>query len=114
MLIDGFLLTTQGEDGNLIEVEGGWAGLLASVGLLIASVVELLVAGYSCITLTPKLCGCLRSNEDDGPDGRLKTRNMVHQWVVAQNHVPKNQPIYVVQPIMPMHHMMQVIILHQH
>lgn len=92
-----------------MEVEGGWAGLLASIGLMIASVAELLVAGYSCVTLTPKLCGCLRSNNDDNPDGRLKTRNMVHQWVVAQNHVPKNQPIYVVQPVMSMHPMMQVI-----
>lgn len=100
----------QDEDGNTSEMEGGWAGLLASIGLLVTSLAELLVSGYSCLTLTPKLCGCLRaSNVDDvATDGRLKTRNMVHQWVSAQNHVPKSQPIYVVQPMLPMHPMIQV------
>lgn len=94
----------------MVEVDGGWAGLLASIGLLIVSFAELLVSGYSCLTLTPKLCGCLRANsvEDTTSDGHLKTRNMVHQWVIAQNHVSKNQPIYVVQPMMPIHPMIQV------
>lgn len=101
------LLTLPGEENNVLEIEGGWAGLLASIGLLIGSVAELLISGYTCLTLTPKLCSCLRSNQADDigcVDGRLKTRNMVQQWVVAQNHVPKNQPIYVVQPMMPVHH----------
>ena len=92
-------------------MEGSWASLLASVGLLVTSVAELLVSGYSCLTLTPKLCGCLRASNVDNVtnDGRLKTRNMVHQWVTAQNHVPpKSQPIYVVQPMLPMHPMIQV------
>ncbi|CAL7935877.1 unnamed protein product [Xylocopa violacea] len=103
------LLTVPGEDGDTTEAEGGWAGLLASIGLLVASVAELMVSGYSCMTLTPKLCGCLRtSNVDDATsDGRLKTRNMVHQWVTAQTHVPKSQPIYVVQPMLQMHPMIQ-------
>lgn len=98
------------EDGDAAEVEGTWAGILASIGLLVASVAELLVSGYICLTLTPKLCGCLRTNNVDeiASDGRLKTRNMVHQWVTAQNHVPKNQPIYVVQPMLPIHPMIQV------
>ncbi|KOC65158.1 hypothetical protein WH47_02023 [Habropoda laboriosa] len=102
------LLTVPG-DGGTAEVEGGWAGLLASIGLLVTSVAELLVSGYSCLTLTPKLCGCLRGNNVDevANDGRLKTRNMVHQWVTAQNHVPKSQPIYVVQPMLQMHPMIQ-------
>ncbi|KAI4479343.1 hypothetical protein M0804_011128 [Polistes exclamans] len=101
------LFTLPGEENNILEIEGGgWAGLLASIGLLIGSVAELLISGYTCLTLTPKLCSCLRSNPADEigcVDGRLKTRNMVQQWVVAQNHVPKNQPIYVVQPVMPVH-----------
>ncbi|XP_076667434.1 uncharacterized protein LOC143368516 [Andrena cerasifolii] len=103
------LLTVPSEDGSVDDVEGGWAGLLASIGLLVTSLAELLVSGYSCLTLTPKLCGCLRaSNSDDvASDGRLKTRNMVHQWVTAQSHVPKSQPIYVVQPMLPMHPMIQ-------
>ncbi|KOX68877.1 hypothetical protein WN51_06275 [Melipona quadrifasciata] len=104
------LLTVPGEDNEVTDIEGSWASLLASVGLLVTSVAELLVSGYSCLTLTPKLCGCLRaSNVDDVTnDGRLKTRNMVHQWVTAQNHVPpKSQPIYVVQPMLPMHPMIQ-------
>ncbi|KAG7189442.1 hypothetical protein KM043_017143 [Ampulex compressa] len=105
------LLTIPGEEGDTVEVEGGWAGLLASIGLLVASVAELLVSAYSCLTLGPKLCGCLRSGqgeaEETSGESRLKTRNMVHQWVIAQNHVPKNQPIYVVQPVMPMHPMIQ-------
>ncbi|XP_032677004.1 uncharacterized protein LOC116846804 isoform X5 [Odontomachus brunneus] len=103
------LLSLSGVDGNVIEVDGGLAGLLASIGLLVASVAELLVSGYSCLTLTPKLCGCLRANAADETvnEGHLKTRNMVHQWVIAQNHVPKSQPIYVVQPVMPMHPMIQ-------
>ncbi|XP_076378773.1 uncharacterized protein LOC143259603 isoform X1 [Megalopta genalis] len=103
------LLTVPGEDGEMDQVEGGWAGLLASIGLLVSSLAELLVSGYSCLILTPKLCGCLRTNnnEDLFCDGRLKTRNMVHQWVTAQSHVPKSQPIYVVQPIVPMHPMIQ-------
>ncbi|XP_017763419.1 PREDICTED: uncharacterized protein LOC108553138 isoform X2 [Eufriesea mexicana] len=103
------LLTVPGENGDNAEVEGSWAGLLASIGLLVTSLAELLVSGYSCLTLTPKLCGCLRaSNVDEAAnDGRLKTRNMVHQWVTAQNHVPKSQPIYVVQPMLPMHPMIQ-------
>lgn len=102
----------QDDDNNVMEVDGGLAGLLASIGLLVASVAELLVSGYSCLTLTPKLCGCLRNSVTDETlsDGHLKTRNMVHQWVIAQNHLPtKNQqsPIYVMQP-MPMHPMIQV------
>ncbi|XP_043678637.1 uncharacterized protein LOC122634110 [Vespula pensylvanica] len=101
------LLTLPGEENNVLEIEGGWAALLASIGLLIGSVAELLISGYTCVILTPKLCSCLRStsqaDENDCVDGRLKTRNMVQQWVVAQNHVPKNQPIYVVQPVMPVH-----------
>ncbi|XP_033318023.1 uncharacterized protein LOC117215714 isoform X1 [Bombus bifarius] len=104
------LLTVPDENSEAADVENSWAGLLASIGLLVTSVAELLVSGYSCLTLTPKLCGCLRaSNVDEVTnDGRLKTRNMVHQWVSAQNHVPKNQPIYVVQPMLPMHPMIQV------
>jgi hypothetical protein len=107
----------QSDDSNMVEVDGGLAGLLASIGLLVASVAELLVSGYSCLTLTPKLCGCLRANAADETtnDGHLKTRNMVHQWVIAQNHVPvKSQqppapPIYVMQPMpMPMHPIIQV------
>ncbi|KAI4487862.1 hypothetical protein M0802_011750 [Mischocyttarus mexicanus] len=104
------LFTLPGEENNILEIEGGWAGLLASIGLLIGSVAELLISGYTCLTLTPKLCSCLRSNPTDEincVDGRLKTRNMVQQWVVAQNHVPKNQPIYVVQPVMPVHPMIR-------
>ncbi|XP_012238201.1 uncharacterized protein LOC117237064 isoform X1 [Bombus vosnesenskii] len=104
------LLTVPDENSEAADVENSWAGLLASIGLLVTSVAELLVSGYSCLTLTPKLCGCLRaSNVDEVTnDGRLKTRNMVHQWVTAQNHVPKSQPIYVVQPMLPMHPMIQV------
>lgn len=100
----------QDENSEAADVENSWAGLLASIGLLVTSVAELLVSGYSCLTLTPKLCGCLRANNVDEVtnDGRLKTRNMVHQWVTAQNHVPKSQPIYVVQPMLPMHPMIQV------
>ncbi|OXU26646.1 hypothetical protein TSAR_007885 [Trichomalopsis sarcophagae] len=108
-------------DDESIEVEEGWAGLLASIGLLVASVAELFVSGYTCVTLAPKLCGCLRPSDDQADDedvtvtttvdGKtLKTRNMVHQWVIAQNHpvaCGKNQPIYVVQPLVPMHPMMQ-------
>ncbi|XP_033197284.2 uncharacterized protein LOC117160562 isoform X2 [Bombus vancouverensis nearcticus] len=103
------LLTVPDENSEAADVENSWAGLLASIGLLVTSVAELLVSGYSCLTLAPKLCGCLRaSNVDEVTnDGRLKTRNMVHQWVSAQNHVPKNQPIYVVQPMLPMHPMIQ-------
>lgn len=106
-------LSLSGDDSDVVEVDGGLAGLLASIGLLVASVAELLVSGYSCLTLTPKLCGCLRTSVTDetASDGHLKTRNMVHQWVIAQNHVPaKNQqpPIYVVQPMpVPMHPMIQ-------
>ncbi|XP_053990429.1 uncharacterized protein LOC128882726 [Hylaeus volcanicus] len=101
---------TKDEDNNIDDVEGDWAGLLASIGLLVTSVAELLISSYSCLTLTPKLCGCLRvSNSDEvGNDGRLKTRNMVHQWVTAQNHAPKSQPIYVVQPMLPIHPLIQV------
>lgn len=97
-----------------MEVDNGLAGLLASIGLLVASVAELLVSGYSCLTLTPKLCGCLRTSTTDEMmiDGNLKTSNMVHQWVVTQNHMPpKNQqpPLYVVHPMpVPIHPMMQV------
>lgn len=97
-----------------MEVDNGLAGLLASIGLLVASVAELLVSGYSCLTLTPKLCGCLRTSTTDEMmiDGHLKTSNMVHQWVVTQNHMPpKNQqpPVYVVHPMpVPIHPMMQV------
>lgn len=104
----------QSDDSNVMQVDNGLAGLLASIGLLVASVAELLVSGYSCLTLTPKLCGCLRNNitDETTSDGHLKTRNMVHQWVIAQNHVPtKNQqpPIYMVQPMpMSMHPMIQV------
>lgn len=104
----------QDDDSNVVEIDGGLAGLLASIGLLVASVAELLVSGYSCLTLTPKLCGCLRSGitDETTSNGHLKTRNMVHQWVITQNHVPaKSQqtPIYVVQPMpMPMHPMIQV------
>lgn len=102
------LLAVPGEEDHVVEFEDGWSRLLASIGLLIASVGDLLVSGYICVTLTPKLCGCLKSNPDDETDGRLKTRNMVHQWVIAQNHVPKShQPIYVVQSVMPMHPIIQ-------
>ncbi|XP_012284248.1 uncharacterized protein LOC105701771 [Orussus abietinus] len=102
------LLAVPEDDGRVIEVEGGWAGLLASVGLLVASVAELLVSAYTCVTLTPKLCRCLRSGEEGAPEETgLKTHNMVHQWVIAQSHVPKNQPIYVVQPVVPVHPIMQ-------
>lgn len=108
----------QGEEGTVIEVEGGWAGLLASIGLLVASIAELLVSGYICFTLTPKICGCLRTGSDDLVDGN-KTRNMVHQWVVAQNvNAPgvsgggggnnKGQPIYLMQPMVPVHPMIPV------
>ncbi|XP_034193183.1 uncharacterized protein LOC117610198 isoform X2 [Osmia lignaria lignaria] len=102
------LLTVPGEDED-VDRESDWGGLLASIGLLVTSVAELLVSGYSCLTLTPKLCGCLRTSngEDGNVDGRLKTRNMVHQWVTAQSHVPKSQPIYVVQPMLPMHPIIQ-------
>ncbi|KAM0727218.1 hypothetical protein ACS0PU_007379 [Formica fusca] len=106
-------LNLSGDDSDVMQIDGGLAGLLASIGLLVASVAELLVSGYNCLTLTPKLCGCLRTSVTDETvsDGHLKTRNMVHQWVIAQNHVPtKNQqpPIYVVQPMpMPMHPMIQ-------
>ncbi|XP_058810759.1 uncharacterized protein LOC131675697 [Phymastichus coffea] len=104
-------LLTLPDDDN-VDIEEGWAGLLASIGLLITSAAELFVSGYTCVTLAPKLCDCLRPGNDDGEeiivDGKtLKTRNMVHQWVIAQNHVPKNQPIYVVQPVMPVHRIMQ-------
>ncbi|XP_054000563.1 uncharacterized protein LOC128888008 isoform X2 [Hylaeus anthracinus] len=104
------LFTISDEDNNIDGVEGDWAGLLPSIGLLVTSVAELLISGYSCLTLTPKLCGCLRvSNSDEvGNDGRMKTRNMVHQWVTAQNHAPKSQPIYVVQPMLPIHPLIQV------
>ncbi|XP_031831845.1 uncharacterized protein LOC116426684 isoform X5 [Nomia melanderi] len=103
------LLTVPGDNSDMDQVEGGWAGLLASIGLLVSSLAELLVSGYSCLILTPKLCGCLRTNNNEELfcDGRLKTRNMVHQWVTAQSHVPKSQPIYVVQPMLPMHPMIQ-------
>ncbi|XP_015609952.1 uncharacterized protein LOC107274903 [Cephus cinctus] len=102
------LLSLPDEEDDLVELEGGWGGLQASIGLLIASVVELLISGYSCVTLTPRLCSCLRSNsETSEPEGKLKTHNMVHQWVVTQNLLPKNQPIYVLQPVLPMHPMMQ-------
>ncbi|EFN68757.1 hypothetical protein EAG_04127 [Camponotus floridanus] len=107
-------LNLSDDDNNVMEADGGLAGLLASIGLLVASVAELLVSGYSCLTLTPKLCSCLRNSVTDETltiDGHLKTRNMVHQWVIAQNHVPaKNQqpPIYVMQPMpVPMHPMIQ-------
>lgn len=107
-------LNLSDDDNNVVEADGGLAGLLASIGLLVASVAELLVSGYSCLTLTPKLCSCLRNNVTDETltsDGHLKTRNMVHQWVIAQSHVPtKNQqaPIYVMQPMpVPMHPMIQ-------
>lgn len=106
-------LNLSDDDSNVVEIDGGLAGLLASIGLLVASVAELLVSGYSCLTLTPKLCGCLRSGitDETTSNGHLKTRNMVHQWVITQNHVPaKSQqtPIYVVQPMpMPMHPMIQ-------
>ncbi|KAL0122539.1 hypothetical protein PUN28_007325 [Cardiocondyla obscurior] len=101
------------DDSNVMEVDNGLAGLLASIGLLVASVAELLVSGYSCLTLTPKLCGCLRTSNTDEMmiDGHLKTRNMVHQWVVTQNHMPaKNHqpPVYVVHPMpVPIHPMIQ-------
>lgn len=103
------------QDDKAVEVEEGWAGLLASIGLLVASVAELFVSGYTCLTLAPKLCDCLRpeadqANETITVDGKaLKTRNMVHQWVIAQNHVSKNQPIYVVQPVMPVHTIMHQV-----
>jgi len=97
-----------------MEVDNGLAGLLASIGLLVASVAELLVSGYSCLTLTPKLCGCLRASTTDEMmiDGHLKTRNMVHQWVVTQNHMPAKSPqppVYLVHPMpVPIHPMIQV------
>ncbi|XP_011156218.1 uncharacterized protein LOC105193463 isoform X3 [Solenopsis invicta] len=110
---DVSFLSLSGDDSDVMEVDNGLAGLLASIGLLVASVAELLVSGYSCLTLTPKLCGCLRASNTDEVmiDGHLKTRNMVHQWVVTQNHMPtKNQqpPVYVVHPMpVPMHPMIQ-------
>ncbi|XP_024874376.1 uncharacterized protein LOC112456206 [Temnothorax curvispinosus] len=106
-------LSLSGDDSDVMEVDNGLAGLLASIGLLVASVAELLVSGYSCLTLTPKLCGCLRASTADDMmvDGHLKTRNMVHQWVVTQNHMPaKSQqpPVYVVHSVpVPMHPMIQ-------
>lgn len=110
---DVSFLSLSGDNSDMMEVDNGLAGLLASIGLLVASVAELLVSGYSCLTLTPKLCGCLRANTTDEMmiDGHLKTRNMVHQWVVTQNHMPaKSQqpPVYVVHPMpVPIHPMIQ-------
>ncbi|EGI66544.1 PREDICTED: uncharacterized protein LOC105145017 [Acromyrmex echinatior] len=110
---DVSFLSLSGDDSNVMEVDNGLAGLLASIGLLVASVAELLVSGYSCLTLTPKLCGCLRANTTDEMviDGHLKTSNMVHQWVVTQNHMPaKSQqpPVYLVHPMpVPIHPMIQ-------
>ncbi|XP_023316440.1 uncharacterized protein LOC106653115 [Trichogramma pretiosum] len=107
-------------DDEGVEVEAGWSGLLASCGLLVASCAELFLSGYTSLTLAPKLCSCLRPASDDcqddleacvvavdGQGKNLKTRNMVHQWVIAQSP-SKNQPFYVVQPVpMPMHPMIQ-------
>ncbi|XP_036149553.1 uncharacterized protein LOC118644060 [Monomorium pharaonis] len=110
---DVSFLSLSDDDSNVVEVDNGLAGLLASIGLLVASVAELLVSGYSCLTLTPKLCGCLRASntEEMMIDSHLKTRNMVHQWVVTQNHMPaKSQqpPVYVVHPMpVPIHPMIQ-------
>ncbi|XP_011301383.1 uncharacterized protein [Fopius arisanus] len=123
------VLLLPSEDGKLVEIESAWGGLVASVGLLLSSLVELLLAGYTCVTLTPKLCGCLSEQrhesqldndleidaggEFDGDTGKLKTKNMVHQWVIAQTRPPKTPPppptpFYVVhQPIMPLHPIIQ-------
>ncbi|XP_015127699.1 uncharacterized protein LOC107048802 [Diachasma alloeum] len=124
------VLLLPSEDGKFVEIESDWGGLLASIGLLLSSLVELLLAGYTCVTLTPKLCGCLSEQkhenqldneveidavggEFDGDTGKLKTRNMVHQWVIAQTHTPKTPPppptpFYVVhQPMVPLHPMIQ-------
>ncbi|CAB0039898.1 unnamed protein product [Trichogramma brassicae] len=109
------------QDDEGVEVEAGWSGLLASCGLLVASCAELFLSGYTSLTLAPKLCSCLRPASDDcqddleacvvavdGQGKNLKTRNMVHQWVIAQSP-SKNQPFYVVQPVpMPMHPMIQL------
>ena len=110
------------------SIEEGWSALFSSIGLLITSITELILSGYTCITLAPKLCGCLRNNElsddniieeidnpnsliIDGINNKLKTKNMVHQWVIAQNGTNnKNQPIYVVQPCLPIHPVLQVFI----
>lgn len=121
-------------------METNWASLLASFGLLVSSLLELLVAGYTCIRLSPKICGCLaRKNIDKGPEceldvvaataaasgnefdpdiGKLKTKNMVHQWVIAQAHSPKNSPpprrppFYIVhQPVMTLQPVVQVIFI---
>ncbi|XP_011498489.1 PREDICTED: probable basic-leucine zipper transcription factor R [Ceratosolen solmsi marchali] len=105
-------MSIQIQDNESVVVSEGWAGLLASIGLLVAGVAELFVSGYTCATLAPELCSCLRPSNDDTEtttiDGKtFKTRNMVHQWVITQNHMPKNQPIYVVQPVVPVHPLVQ-------
>ncbi|KYM98367.1 PREDICTED: uncharacterized protein LOC108777626 [Cyphomyrmex costatus] len=110
---DVSFLSFSDDGSDVMEIDNGLAGLLASIGLLVASVAELLVSSYSCLTLTPKLCGCLRANSTDEMviNGHLKTSNMVHQWVVTQNHMPakSQQPsVYLVHPMpVPIHPMIQ-------
>ncbi|KAJ8678544.1 hypothetical protein QAD02_014331, partial [Eretmocerus hayati] len=118
-------LLTLSDGSEELAVEEGWSGLLASIGLLVSSVAELIVAGYTCVILAPKLCDCLRRRPQSGfaaanyPDeivaldgsagkAQLKTRNMVQQWVIAQSPTSPaakgHQPFYVVQPILqPVH-----------
>ncbi|XP_046410952.1 uncharacterized protein LOC124175097 isoform X3 [Neodiprion fabricii] len=92
------LLGTTNDDDSVMGVDHRWAGLMASIGLLIASLIELLISGYSCVKLAPRLCGCLKgSSPPVSGQGQLKTHNMVHQWVSSH---PKSQQIYLVQPIM--------------
>lgn len=99
-------ITFQDDDDSILGVDHEWAGLLASIGLLITSVVELLISGYTCVRLAPRLCGCLRgSTPPSGSQGQLKTHNMVHQWVSSH---PKSQQIYLVQPMMSVQPVLQV------
>lgn len=98
------LLDSPDEDGSVLGVDHGWAGLLASIGLLITSVVELLISGYTCIKLAPRLCGCLKGSLPPEGQGQLKTHNMVHQWVSSH---PKSQQIYLVQPMMSVQPVLQ-------
>lgn len=95
-----------------------------------SSLLELFIAGYTCIKLSPKLCSCLvkqpfdqknqlEITDIDADIGKLKTKNMVHQWVIAQTHSPKNskppspstrqQPFYIVhQPLVTLQPIVQV------
>ncbi|KAF7995358.1 hypothetical protein HCN44_006465 [Aphidius gifuensis] len=127
---DLYISSTDG-DGKYEQESTSWPGLLASIGLLVSSLLELFVAGYTCIKLSPKLCSCLvkqsfepnsqlEITDVDGDIGKLKTKNMVHQWVIAQTHSPKNstppspstrqqqQPFYIVhQPLVTLQPLVQ-------